>query len=182
VHAILFIFASSLLTPSIQQSITESAARDLALVAVLEAVESSRQSYELTARFESLRGELTRPCRGQVAQSFGPVQIHNSTALARNTGVTYRVADESPVHAVARGIVVHAGELYGYGRVVILDHGSGYHTVYGHLGDLDVEPGETIQSSSILGRTGTLGHRVYFEIRHFGEPIDPAAWIGHRRR
>ncbi len=87
------------------------------------------------------------------------------------------------MHAVAPGKVVFAGWLRGYGNLLILDHGSGYHSLMAHLASVvptvgaEVQPGEEVGT---VGDTGSLkGAYLYFEIRKGGLAVDPAPWFAH---
>ena len=85
---------------------------------------------------------------------------------------------------MAAGQVRFAGWLGGYGKLAIIDHGDEYFTVFGHLGELGVEVGQSVaagQSLGTVGETGSLtGPRLYFEIRRRGEALDPVRWLGRR--
>ncbi len=91
------------------------------------------------------------------------------------------VVKNAPVRAVAGGRAVHAGKFRGYQALVVLDHGQGLFTVYGHLQDLTVKRGQWVRQGASLGR-GTYqpvdqAYNVYFEVRHNGIPDDPLGWI-----
>jgi len=85
------------------------------------------------------------------------------------------------VRAVADGKVVYAGWLRGYGNLMVLDHGDGYHTVVAHLGELERRVGEEVRQGEALGPlgdTGSLkGPYLYFELRHHGVAVDPQVWL-----
>ena len=87
----------------------------------------------------------------------------------------------TPVRSVAPGLVRLAGWFRGYGKIVILDHGDEYFTVLGHLEEIRVDVGDRVTSGDVIGTVGDtgslLGARLYFEIRHGGEPQDPVDWL-----
>ena len=133
------------------------------------------------ARFTRLRGRLPLPVRGPILARYGAAK-HVGNLKWR--GLLIGGGEGQNVIAVFRGRVVFADWLRGFGLLLILDHGDGYMTLYGHnqslhkgVGD-QVEAGETIAS---LGNTGDLAQPgVYFEIRHHGEPRDPLIWCRAR--
>lgn len=133
------------------------------------------------ARFTRLRGRLPLPVRGPILARYGAAK-HVGNLKWR--GLLIGGGEGQNVIAVFRGRVVFADWLRGFGLLLILDHGDGYMTLYGHnqslhkgVGDW-VEAGETIAS---LGNTGDLAQPgVYFEIRHQGEPRDPLIWCRAR--
>ena len=90
----------------------------------------------------------------------------------------------SPVAAVSVGKVEFADELPGFGECVILDHGSGYYTLYAHLDRVFVDRGEEIARGQVVAEVGAPapGERpqLYFEVRHGRTPLDPADWLRTR--
>jgi septal ring factor EnvC (AmiA/AmiB activator) len=83
---------------------------------------------------------------------------------------------------VAPGRVVHAGWFKGYGNLVIVDHGEGYHTLVAHLASMQTAMGEEVDAGDALGTVGDSGSLkgayLYFEIREKGRPVDPRPWLG----
>lgn len=134
-------------------------------------------------RFGRLKGRLAWPTAGPLAARFGePKQV----GTLRWRGVLIAAREGTEVHSVASGRVAYADWLRGFGLLLILDHGDGYMTLYGHNQALHkevgnwVEAGETIATVGASGDTAEAG--LYFEIRHQGEPLDPSAWVGGRSR
>jgi septal ring factor EnvC (AmiA/AmiB activator) len=86
------------------------------------------------------------------------------------------------VRAIATGQVVHAGWLRGYGNVLIIDHGGGFHSLVAHLASFARATGESVEGGEAVGTVGDTGSLkgayLYFEIRQDGEAVDPAAWVG----
>ncbi|MBI3062676.1 MAG: peptidoglycan DD-metalloendopeptidase family protein, partial [Deltaproteobacteria bacterium] len=72
----------------------------------------------------------------------------------------------------------------GYGKMMIVDHGQRYYSVYAHLSDLLKKPGEAVQRGEAIGLVGDsdslAGARLYFEIRKDGKPVDPLPWFKKR--
>ena len=133
--------------------------------AIDEAV-APRRGLPPPSRSADIRGKLPWPAEGAV-NPFG-------------NGVLIKAAAGSEVHAVARGRVIYAGFLRGYGMLIILNHGNGWMSMYGNnesllhgVGD-EVEAGEAIGTASAV--TG-INTGVYFELRKGGKPVDPAGWL-----
>ena len=98
-------------------------------------------------------------------------------------GVDFALATGDMVRAAATGTVIFAGEEpERFGRLVVIDHGNGWHSAYGHLSRVTVEKGETVRAGERvgLGGQGGLANRpeLHFEIRHNGKPIDPGPKLG----
>jgi len=85
------------------------------------------------------------------------------------------------VRAVHHGRVVYADWLQGMGLLIIIEHGNGYLSLYGHNQDVVAETGEWVKPDSVIAHVGDSGGQavpgLYFEIRKDGKPIDPGGWI-----
>ena len=94
-----------------------------------------------------------------------------------HTGVDIRCSSGTPVHAAAGGEVAFAGRLGGYGNCVILNHGGGLATVYGHCSSLIVSEGQTIRQGQVIAYSGSTGFstgpHLHFEVRRNGTPVSP---------
>lgn len=133
--------------------------------------------------FHRLKGTLRPPVAAEPDHRYGPRKQAGSATYVRHTGYTWNLEAGTPVQAVGPGLVVYAARFEGYGKTVILDHGSGYHSVYAHLGEVGVEAGQFVGRADKLGlsgQTGSLeGPKLYFELRKDGRPIDPTPWFVH---
>jgi len=136
--------------------------------------------------FVALRHRLDPPVDAPIARGFGRVVDREFRTQTFRSGVVFEAAEGLPVHAVAAGRVRYAGWFRGYGRLVILDHGSGYYTVSGHLGELRVGVGDPVERGAQVGTVGDSGSlsgpRLYFEIRRGAEALDPTEWLAELRR
>ena len=81
--------------------------------------------------------------------------------------------------AVHEGTVAFADRFRGYGLMVVVDHGGKHHTLYAHLADVRVQPGQKVATGQVLGvvGSGVEGPGLYFEVRFQGRPEDPAEWL-----
>ncbi len=157
-------------------------------------VELQRQHQELTRMIEELQGDLKAssfarrkgklpfPASGPIEVGFGKVVNPKFNTVTFQKGIDLRAPEGSPVVAVGPGKVVHAGPFRGYGNLVIVDHGDAYHSLYAHLGRLDVAVGADVEQGQTLGAVGDTGSMkgayLYFEIREKGKPVDPKSWLG----
>jgi septal ring factor EnvC (AmiA/AmiB activator) len=127
------------------------------------------------------RHSLPWPVRGRVLSRFGQQQhpIFNTTIF--NRGIEIAAPLGAAVRAVAAGTVFYADELESYGQLVILDHGGGYSTVYGHNSALSVKEGESVvqgQAIAEVGDSSTLQRAaLYFEVRALAKAMDPFLWL-----
>jgi len=127
--------------------------------------------------FGTLRS-LALPVRGELAGRFGGPR-EGSGAPWRGWFIAAAAGEE--VRAVAAGQVVWADWLRGFGNLLILDHGDGYMTLYGHNEALFAAVGATVATGEAIAQAGSSGGAekpgVYFEIRHDGRAVDPAPWF-----
>lgn len=135
-----------------------------------------------TDRFASLKGRLPLPLAGRVAARFGQ---RKGVGDLTWRGIFLSSKEGQNVHAVSRGRVAFADWLRGFGLLLILDHGDGYMTLYGHNEALYRRAGDWVEAGeriAIAGNTGDApGTGVYFEIRHNGVPYDPLQWCATGR-
>ncbi|AKQ64250.1 Periplasmic septal ring factor with murein hydrolase activity EnvC/YibP [Myxococcus hansupus] len=134
-----------------------------------------------TSGFGALRGKLPRPVQGVVEVGFGKVINPRFNTVTVQKGLDIRAAPGTPVQAVAEGTVAYAGSLRGYGKLLILDHGDGYHTLMAHLSAILPELGAMVLPGDVVGEVGDTGSLkgayLYFEVRKGGQAVDPALWL-----
>jgi septal ring factor EnvC (AmiA/AmiB activator) len=131
--------------------------------------------------FEAMRGKLDYPVRGAVSGGFGRTRHPEFSAELFRKGIDIDAPVGEEVRAVEAGKVVFADRFSGYGRMMIVDHGRRYYTVYAHLAELFKKTGDTIRKGEPIAQVGDsdslAGARLYFEIRKDGRPVDPAPWF-----
>ncbi len=99
------------------------------------------------------------PVIGRITSAFGETRFSPSSGGTRpHMGIDIAAPSGTPVLAAVDGIVIIASREAEYGRLVCLDHGHGYTTMYGHLKDIHVKPGDRVQAGQILGTVGTSGN------------------------
>lgn len=128
--------------------------------------------------FAKARGQLPWPVNGRLVARYGTPR--GGDARTKWDGVLIGAAAGSQVHAVHGGRVVFADWLRGAGLLVILDHGNGYLSLYGHNQSLLKDAGDVVKAGEAIATVGTSGGQdipaLYFAIRQQGRPIDPAQW------
>lgn len=132
----------------------------------------------------SNRGHLIWPVPGEVTQHFGRQKNVQFKEVVDNSGIQIQAKAGTPIKAVAGGKVRFADWFKGYGKLVILDHGEGYYSLYAQASELAVAEGQTVASGQVIGAVGDTGSLVgdslYFEIRKNGIPQDPLHWLKPR--
>lgn len=131
--------------------------------------------------FRARRGQLPYPADGLVEVGFGKVVNPRFNTVTVQKGLDLRAPAGAEVRSVGVGSVVYSGWLKGYGNLVIVDHGDGYHSLYAHLANSQVEVGNEVEEGEAIGQvgdTGSLkGSYLYFEIRRAGQAVDPLPWL-----
>jgi len=131
--------------------------------------------------FGSLRGRLPRPVDGNVTREFGRFRHPEYGTVTFNTGIDISTRTGEPVRAVARGRVEYAGDLPGYGNCIILNHGSGYYTLYAHASAIFVAQSSQVEKGSVIAEAGNAasgsGGTIHFEIRKSKKALDPGDWF-----
>jgi septal ring factor EnvC (AmiA/AmiB activator) len=135
----------------------------------------------LSRVFAQNRKALPWPLIAPVEVGYGTVRELAYGTKLTNFGLLLKPASGTPVQSVFDGTVVYADWLDGYGQLVIVDHGYGYHSLYGHLATVEVKTGQTLKTSTTIGTAGDTGSwagtRLYFEIRSQGQAQDPMLWL-----
>jgi len=139
-------------------------------------VSSAGASYG--GAFSQARGKLPWPVDGRLLARFG--ETRGDDSRTKWDGVMISASAGSQVHAVHGGRVVFADWLRGAGLLVILDHGNGYLSLYGHNQTLLKSAGDVVKAGESISTVGNSGGQdtpaLYFAIRQQGRPSDPAQW------
>jgi murein DD-endopeptidase MepM/ murein hydrolase activator NlpD len=148
-------------------------AQSAALAAQIRAAQE--QSSSSGAPAVSGSGQLSWPVSGPVTSGFGVRwgRMHE--------GIDIAVGQGTPVHAAAAGTVIYAGWMEGYGNLVVVDHGNGLSTAYGHNSTLASSVGQAVTAGQVIAYSGSTGHstgpHVHFEVRVNGSPVDPLGYL-----
>lgn len=123
------------------------------------------------------KGKLTWPVTGSLLQKFG----ESRQGGISSRGILIQSQEGALVKAVADGQVIYADWLKGYGWVIVLDHGAGFMSLYGHNQSLLKQPGSRINAGETIAHAGMSGGQampgLYFEIREKGEAVNPLQWL-----
>ncbi|MCB1841916.1 MAG: peptidoglycan DD-metalloendopeptidase family protein [Halioglobus sp.] len=127
--------------------------------------------------FSKARGKMPWPLAGPPSNRFGRPR---NEGKMRWQGVTIPAKEGATVRAIHHGRVVYADWLRGSGLLLIIDHGEGYMSLYAHNQTLLKDVGEWVTAGTAVSTVGNTGGQesflLYFEVRHNGKPVDPAAW------
>ncbi|MGB7440816.1 MAG: peptidoglycan DD-metalloendopeptidase family protein [Coleofasciculaceae cyanobacterium] len=126
-------------------------------------------------------GQLVFPNDSDITSEFG-WRLHPVLGTSRfHAGIDFGGSYGSTIRAADRGTVIFAGWYGGYGYAVIVDHGGGLATLYGHTSKLYVSEGQTVQQGEAIAAVGSTGlstgPHLHFEVRKEGEPVDPMMYL-----
>jgi murein DD-endopeptidase MepM/ murein hydrolase activator NlpD len=147
-------------------------AQSAALAARIRAAQAAASGF---APPDGTPGRLAWPVSGPVTSGFGIRwgRMHE--------GIDIAVPYKTPVHAAGAGRVVYAGWMSGYGNLVVLDHGGGLSTAYGHNTSIAVGVGQDVAAGQVIAYSGSTGHstgpHVHFEVRVDGAAVDPFGYL-----
>ncbi len=126
-------------------------------------------------------GAMGWPCSGPITSPFGyrTHPIFGTTIF--HAGIDIGVDYGTPIHAADSGVVVYSGWISGYGNAVIIDHGGGISTLYGHNQSLAVSEGQSVSKGSVIAYAGSTGNSTgphcHFEIDVNGSPVNPMGYL-----
>ena len=130
---------------------------------------------------ESMRGKLEWPVKGQLIGGFGKTKHHEFSTDVFRKGLEIEAPVGEEIRAVEKGRIVFADRFSGYGKMLIIDHGDRYYTVYAHLSDFLKKSGDPVKRGEAVALVGDseslVGSKLYFEMRKDGRSIDPTPWF-----
>ena len=133
----------------------------------------------VNTRARGWNGSLAWPLLGELTQQFGHQingTFHHGLDIAGNTG--------APVRAAQNGVVISCGWLPIYGFTVIIDHGSGFRTLYAHLHDFVVRAGDTVKKGQVIAHVGSTGNatgpHLHFEVRQNNQSVNPLPYLSNK--
>jgi len=122
-----------------------------------------------------------RPAPGPIVSGFGTRENPIGGGTGVHTGVDIAAGFGTPIRACKAGKVVIAGWQGGYGNAVVLDHGGGMGTLYGHQSTIAVVVGQNVAAGAVIGYVGSTGNstgpHLHFEVRLGGTPVDPVPYL-----
>jgi len=161
------------LTPNFPQSLNEYNFLQSASISTVYRAYPKRWQVNVRPSLWPVEGRLMSPFGGRTDPFSGEGAIH--------TGVDLQAPMGTPVRAAADGIVVYAEWRSGYGRLVIIDHGNGLQTYYGHLSQFDVVEGQEVRRGDVVAKSGASGRvtspHLHYEVRMGGTPVNPYPFL-----
>lgn len=166
-----------------EKQLSDLKANQSRLKAVIERLQQSLERADLAWQnkdFRQLKGQLKWPARGQLASGYGSV----SRQGLRSDGIIIAAPSGRAVNAVHNGRVVFSDWLRGFGLLTIIDHGSGYMSLYGHNDTLLKEVGDWVTANEQIATVGDSGGSsesgLYFAIRYKGQAYNPQPWLAKK--
>lgn len=164
----------------------------LAEQAAREAEEAQKAAGAMIAELQRKRARAFIPASGQGSKFDWPVRGALASPFGNRThpilkrkilhaGIDIAAPNGTAVKNAAPGEVIYNGWLRGYGRVVVVDHGRGFSTLYAHLSASLVQEGQIVKAGAVIARVGktgnVTGYHLHFEVRHYGTPVNPIKYL-----
>ena len=131
--------------------------------------------------FASQKGRMSMPVRGEIIETYGKHKHPEFNSFTFSKGLSISAAVGTEIKSVYEGTIIFADYFKGFGNMVIVDHGGGYFTLYAHAAKILKKVGVEVAKNDVVATVGdadsSKGPILYFEIRHQGKPLDPAAWV-----
>jgi len=131
--------------------------------------------------FATLKGKLIPPARGSVTTYFGKNTQGKFGIETYANGIDIKTLAGAEIYAIYNGTVVYAGQLRGYGNLIIIDHGQQYYSLISRASEFYKKEGNTVNTGEVIGvmsdQGGLLGEGLHFEVRRGTEPENPLDWI-----
>lgn len=126
-------------------------------------------------------GRFIWPCQGPITSPYG-WRIHPVFHTRKyHSGVDIGVDTGTPIHAAANGVIIYSGWMGGYGYAIMIDHGGGLVTIYGHNSSLAVSEGQRVSQGQVVAYAGSTGYSTgphcHFEVRLHGEVVSPMPYL-----
>ena len=149
-------------------------AADERLLASVPALAQPAERHRDLRQGPPARGGMTNPVSGRIVRNFG----QTDGAGSASKGLVFGAEARTRVVAPYDGQVVYAGPFRGYGRILIIEHGGGYHTLLSGLGRIDCAVGQWVLAGepvAVMGEQSGAG--LYVELRRDGQPVNPLPWL-----
>ena len=146
---------------------------EIILDGIFTALNDKRSLLDSTPSIWPVKGWVTSEFGYRVDPFTGRQELHEGLDIAARLG--------TPVVAPADGIVIYARYERSFGNTIIIDHGYGFSTLYGHLSEIYVRPGDRVKRGQVIGAVGNTGRstgpHLHYEVRKNGVPVDPRDYI-----
>ena len=170
------------------QAVEELNASSAQITALLKARQAERAAARAAAQQSAPSyswvqgsGQLGWPVSGEITSPYGYRTHPIWGTTIYHSGIDIGVDEGTPVHAADGGTVVWSGWMGGYGYAVVIDHGNGMSTLYGHNSELAVSEGQDVSKGQVIAYAGSTGNstgpHVHFEVRISGDPVDPMGYL-----
>jgi peptidoglycan DL-endopeptidase CwlO len=156
------------------------AAVSASLASRIRAAESHASSSSSNGAPAVSSSGLIWPVSGPIVSPYGPRCLPNGDC-SFHPGIDIGAATGTPIKAAAAGTVIYSGWMDGYGNLVIIDHGNGLATAYGHQSSIAAGNGAPVSQGQVIGYVGCTGYcfgpHLHFEVRVNGEPVNPLSYL-----
>lgn len=142
-------------------------------------VAESKRKKKAKKQFSEItpNADFIWPVNGRISSIFGLRRFFNDQERRPHSGLDIAAAEGTPIKATARGTVIDAGDFFFSGNMIYLDHGQGIISLYAHLSEIGVKPGDIVNQGDIIGKVGQTGRvtgpHLHFAVYANRTLIDP---------
>jgi len=149
---------------------------------LLTKLQKKQVQQSFSSDFVSKKGQLFWPIQG--LSNYFPGNRSGEGEIkvfSRNKGIVIQAPEGQEIYSIYEGKVLYADWCIGYGKLLIVDHGEGYCSIYAHISELLTDSQDIVKEGQLIARVGDTGAvrepQLYFEIRFHGKPFEPLAWL-----
>ena len=144
----------------------------------------SMQNRAISGNFEKMKGKLPWPVQGKIISHFGNQKNRKLKTITENVGIEIQAAVGTPIVTVLDGVISTITYIRGHGNIIIVDHGSGFSTVYAQIEDIQVNENEYIQAGDHLAKIASNGKsengKLHFEVWGNQQKLNPEYWLSRK--
>jgi murein DD-endopeptidase MepM/ murein hydrolase activator NlpD len=164
-----------------ERAVQEMEAASRQITQIIQQYQSSGSSNSSSQSPRKGTGRFIKPANGGVTSGYGMRWHPISGQYKMHTGIDFGASYGSPIWAADGGMVIYAGWMSGYGNTVVIDHGGGVSTLYGHMSSIAVGNGAGVNQGQVVGKVGSTGNstgpHLHFEVRINGNHTNPVNYL-----
>jgi septal ring factor EnvC (AmiA/AmiB activator) len=140
----------------------------------------AEQNNAIKGNFIKMKGKLQWPAKGEIISKFGLKKDPKTGVIIENVGIDIKVNNNTKIKSVLDGVVSTITFIRGHGKVIIIDHGEGFSTVYAQVENIEIHENEYVQMGSTIATVSNPNQQtstLHFEIWGNQKKLDPQIWL-----
>ena len=140
----------------------------------------AQQNNEITGNFTKMKGKLPWPVNGTIVSRFGLEKDSKTGVVIENVGINIAIGNNNEVKSVLDGVISTITYIRGHGKVIIIDHGEGFSTVYAKVDNIKINENEYVQMGTTIAtisKNNQGAAELHFEVWGNQKKLDPQIWL-----